>query len=60
MEKENKIPYDEALARAEAIIAQLENAEAISMDEYKRLAQEATALLNQCKAEIKAMETTLR
>ena len=52
--------YDEKIKRAEAIIAQLENAAAISMEEYKRLAAEATALLNQCKEEIKAMETTLR
>ncbi|MBQ7632234.1 MAG: exodeoxyribonuclease VII small subunit [Paludibacteraceae bacterium] len=52
--------YDEKIKRAEAIIAQLEQAEAISMDQYKRLAAEATALLNQCKDEIKTMATTLR
>lgn len=46
--------YDEAIQRAEAIIAQLEQSEAISMDEYKRLASEATALLKQCKEEISA------
>lgn len=46
--------YDEAIQRAEAIIAQLEQSEAISMDEYKRLASEATALLKQCKTEISA------
>ena len=44
--------YDEALKRAEAIIVQLEQSEAISLDEYKRLASEATALLKQCKAAI--------
>ena len=43
------MPYDEAIKKAEAIIAQLEQSEAISMDEYKRLASEATALLKQCK-----------
>ena len=42
--------YDENIKRAEAIIAQLESAEAISMEEYKRLAAEATALLKQCKS----------
>ena len=44
--------YDEAIKRAETIIAQLEQSEAISMEDYKRLASEATALLKQCKDEI--------
>ena len=44
--------FDESIKRAEEIIAQLEQAEALSMDEYKRLAAEATALLQQCKTEI--------
>jgi len=48
--------YDEAIKKAEAIIAQLEQAEAMSMEEYKRLASEATALFKQCKSEIKGME----
>ena len=48
----NQLTYDEAIKRVETIVAQLETAEAISMEEYKRLASEATALLNQCKAEI--------
>ena len=42
--------YDESIKRAEAIIAQLEQAEAISMEEYKRMASEATTLLKQCKS----------
>jgi exodeoxyribonuclease VII small subunit len=56
MEKANNYTYDEAIQRAEAIIAQLEAAEAMSMEEYKRLASEATALLKQCKSEINGME----
>ena len=44
--------YDENIKRAEAIIAQLEASEAISMEEYKRLASEATALLKECTKEI--------
>ncbi|MBR4499498.1 MAG: exodeoxyribonuclease VII small subunit [Paludibacteraceae bacterium] len=44
--------YDEAIKRAEAIIAGLESAEALSMEEYKKAAVEATALLKHCKAEI--------
>ena len=52
--------YDEAIKRAEEIIAQLEQAEALSMDEYKRLAAEATALLRQCKDDISAIEKELK
>ena len=44
--------YDENIKKAEALIAQLEASEAISMEEYQRLAGEATALLRQCKAEL--------
>ena len=51
--------FDESIGRAETIIAQLEQAQAISMDEYKRLANEATALLKQCKAEIDGMEKNI-
>jgi len=47
--------YDESIARAEAIIAQLENAEALSMEEYKRLSSEATKLLRSCKEEIESL-----
>ena len=41
--------YDEAIQKAEAIIAELEQAEALSMEEYKKKAAEAAALLNHCK-----------
>ena len=51
--------YDEAIIRAETIIAQLESAEALSMDTYKRLAAEATALLKECKATIDDMSSSL-
>lgn len=44
--------YDEKIQKAEAIIAQLEQADAISMDTYKKLAAEATKLLQECRAEI--------
>lgn len=50
MAKENKLTYDEAIQRAESIIAHLEQAEALSMDEYKRSAKEAVELLQYCKS----------
>ena len=54
-----KLSYDEALQRAEAIITQLEQAEAIGLQEYKKLAAEATSLLNQCKAHIDGLAKEL-
>ena len=51
--------YDEKIAKAEAIIQQLESAEALSMDTYKRLAAEATALLKECKAAIDDMSSSI-
>ena len=56
MEKDNKLTYDEAMQKAEAIIAQLEQSEAISMDAYKKAAAEATALLKYCKSKIEGMQ----
>lgn len=52
MEKANKLTYDEAIQKAETIISQLEASEAISMEDYKRLAAEATALLKACKEQL--------
>ena len=59
MEKDNNLTYDEALVRAEQLIEQLEKKEALSMDEYKRLASEVSTLLKQCKDEISKMATSL-
>ena len=53
------LTYDEAIKRAEQIIAQLEQAEALGMDEYKRLASEATALLKHCQKEIEGLSASL-
>ena len=44
---------DEKINKAEQIITQLEQADAISMDEYKKMAAEATSLLSECKEELK-------
>lgn len=51
--------YDEAIKRAEEIITQLEQAEALSMEEYKNKAAEATALLNYCKSQIEGLSKDL-
>ena len=51
MEKESK--FDANIKAAETIIAQLEQSEAISMEEYRRLASQAAKLLQECKEELK-------
>ena len=51
--------FDENIKKAEAIISQLEASEAISMDEYKRLAAEATAMLKACKEELYSAGRTM-
>jgi exodeoxyribonuclease VII small subunit len=45
--------YDEKIKKAEEIIAQLEQAGAIGMEEYRKMAAEATALLKECQEELK-------
>ena len=62
MAKENKqktaallnsqLTYDQAMARAAAIVQQLEQSAAISLSEYKELADEARQLLAFCRNEV--------
>lgn len=54
MAKENKqnLSYDEAMARVETIVKQLEQSEALSMEEYCTLAVEAKDLLALCRRQL--------
>ena len=52
--------FDESIRKAETLIAQLEQSDAISVEEYKRIATEVTALLNSCKQEITQLEQQLQ
>ena len=54
MAKENKqnLSYDEAMARVETIVKQLEQSEALSMEEYRTLAGEAKDLLALCRRQL--------
>lgn len=65
MAKVNKetaaLSYDGAMARVETIVKQLEQSEALSMDEYRTLAAEAKDLLAFCRSQLekdKALFTT--
>lgn len=45
--------YDEAIARAEEIVRELEKAEALSMDTYKQRAEEVKKLLDYCEQQLR-------
>ena len=48
---ENSLSYDQAMARVEAIVQQLEQSEALSLQDYRLLAEEARGLLAFCRNE---------
>ncbi|MGM9837261.1 MAG: exodeoxyribonuclease VII small subunit [Paludibacteraceae bacterium] len=52
--------YDEAMARVETIVNQLEESDAMAMDEYKRLADEARKWLSYCRQQIEKMSDELK
>lgn len=52
--------YDEALKEIEIIVKSLEQAEALSMEEYKKQAQRARELLDYCEQQLKTMETEFK
>ena len=65
MAKENKqqtatslnsqLTYDQAMARVETVVQQLEQSEGISLREYKQLADEARQLLAFCRNEVETI-----
>lgn len=54
MAKDNKMTYDEAIARVESIVKELEQTEALSMEVYKQKADEAKELLDFCMKQLDA------
>lgn len=57
--RESTLTYDEALKRLEAIVAELEQAEALPMEQYKQRAEEAKALLACCQNHLQGLEEEL-
>ena len=51
--------YDEAIKQVDAIVKDLEQAEALSMDVYQQKAQEAKQLLDFCEKQLGVMEKEL-
>ena len=52
---ENSLSYDQAMSRVEAIVQQMEQAEALSLQDYRLLAEEARGLLAFCRKEIEVL-----
>lgn len=59
MEKENSMSYDEAIAKIEAIVRELEGAEALSVTAYKEKAEQAKQLLDYCESCLKELDKDL-
>ena len=53
---EKDLSYDSALARLKEIVTLLESDEAVSIEEYKKLATEAKQLLLFCRDCLKSIE----
>jgi len=48
--------YDDSLSRLHEIVTYLESDQAISLDEYRRLADEAKQLLADCRNQLTSIE----
>ena len=48
--------YDEAIKKVESIVQELEQAQALSVTEYKAKAGEAKQLLDLCEAQINGLD----
>ena len=55
----NNLTYDQAVARIEALTKELESADIMSMDAYKKKASEAKELIAFCRAQLETMEQEL-
>ena len=51
--------YDQAIKRVEEIVHELEQAEALSVSDYKKKAKEARELLDFCQSQLVEMEQSL-
>ena len=51
--------YDEAIAQVEAIVKELEQSDALSMEVYKQKAQKAKELLDFCEKQLGVMAESL-
>ncbi len=52
--------YDEAIAKIESIVHDLETADALSVSQYKEKATEAKQLLDFCESELKILNDQLK
>jgi len=51
--------YDENIQQAERMVKELEQAQALSMEEYKKRSNEVKRLLDACEKQLKTLENDL-
>jgi len=60
MEKDNNnLTYDQAIQKAQAIVNELEQVQALSMEDYKQRSKEVKLLLDYCEQQLKNIERDL-
>ena len=52
--------YDQAMARLQEIVQQLENGQAISLDQYTKLAKEAKELIEYCRKQLTELDGEIK
>jgi len=56
---ENNMKYDDALKQLETIVDNLEEGQALSMEEFKKQAEEAKKLLDYCRKQLTDFEADI-
>lgn len=52
--------YDESIARLQQIVQQLESGQAVGMDQYTRLANEAKSLIASCRKQLTELDSQIQ
>ena len=60
MKNKMEMTYDKAMARLEALVKELDSAEAVSMADYKQKAAEAKELITFCRAQLTNLEQDMQ
>ena len=54
-----KMTYDQAIERLEKIVTQMEQSDAVAMDEYSKIAREAAKLIVFCQKHLTSLENEI-
>lgn len=56
----NNMTYDESIKRLQEIVQQLENGQAVGMDQYTKLANEAKELIDFCRRQLTELDDQIQ